>query len=174
MTGASSRWTCDRCNATVAMTHKGHHRKFKCPEQGNLLRAKKRQEQAIANEAAREAERLKAIEEAKPPPPKFFQYLACVCGCGAQIGQVKGQRKRQFVDASHYEKWRRAALRAAGGGDAELAEERKRSEEVAAVAAKDDAIRREAEAVRMVTGEATLRLWAQCLGFRVDGVPVSA
>jgi len=166
MSGASSRWTCPLCNAVVAMTHKGHHRKYRCPLQGNLLRAKNRQEQAIANEAAREAERLKAIEEAKPPPPTFFQYLACVCRCGAQIGQVKGQRKRQFVDATHYEKWRSATLMATGG-DSLAVEERKRAEEVAAVAAKDDAIRREAEAVRLLSPEASFALWVRCLDIKV-------
>lgn len=171
MTGASNRWTCNLCNETVAMTHKGNHRKYRCEFQGNLLRAKKRQEQAIANEVARELQ--KAIEAAKPPPPKFFQYLPCLC-CGAPIGQVKGQKKRQFVDASHYEAWRRAAVKASDGGDVELVEKRKHAEEVAAVAAKDAAIRREAEAVPLVTCEASFRLWGQCLGFRVDAAPIAA
>lgn len=158
------------CNETVAMTHKGHHRKFKCPAQGLLKKALEKQ----AREAAVEAERQKAIETETPPSPKFFQYLACVCGCGAQIGQVKGQKKRQFVDASHYANWRRETLCAAGGGDAEPVEDRKRAEEVAAVAAKDDAIRREADAVRMVTGEASFLLWARCLDLDpgdTNGVP---
>lgn len=173
MTGASSRWTCNLCNETVAMTHKGNHRKYRCEFQGNLLRAKKRQEQAIANEVAREAERLKAQAESKPPAPTYFQYLPCLC-CGAPIGQVKGQKKRQFVDASHYEAWRRAAVKASDGGDVELVEKRKHAEEAAAVAAKDAAIRREAEAVPLVTGEASFRLWGQCLGFSVDAAPIAA
>lgn len=170
MSGSSSRWTCDKCNTTVAMTHKGHHRKLKCPQQGLLKKALEKQ----AREAAAEGERQKAIAEAPPPPPTFFQYLACVCGCGAKIGQVKGQRKRQFVDASHYETWRKEALRAAGGGGAETVEDRKRAEEVAAVAAKDDAIRREAETVRMLSPRDSFLLWAQCLGFNpgdVSGIP---
>jgi hypothetical protein len=153
----------------VAATHKGHHRKHRCPLQGNRLRAKRRQEQAIANEAEREAERLKAIEAATPPPPKFFQYLPCVC-CGEPIGQVKGQKKRQFVDATHYEAWRRAALKEADGDAVDLVAERKHSEEVAAVAAKDAAIVRAADAVPMVTGEASFLLWARCLEFNAGDV----
>jgi hypothetical protein len=170
MSGSSSRWTCDKCNAAVAMTHKGHRRKFKGPQQGFLKKALKEQ----ARDAAAEAQRQQVIAEAPPPPPKFFQYLSCVCGCGAQIGQVKGQRKRQFVDASHYETWRKDALRAAGGGGTQSVEDRKRAEEVAAVAAKDDAIRREAETVRMLGPRASFLLWAQCLGFNpgdVSGIP---
>jgi hypothetical protein len=162
MTGARSRWTCEKCGETVAMTHKGHHRKYKCPEQGNLLRAKRSQEKAIADGADREAERQNAPEDAMPPP-RFYQHLACVCGCGAQIGQAKGNKKRQFVNSEHYEKWRKETLRAAGG-DGQTAEQRKHAEEVAAVVAKDDAIRREAEAVLLLSREASYALWGACLG----------
>lgn len=151
------------CHETVAMTHKGHHRKYRCPKQGKLLRSIQRQEKAIANESAREAERQAALAEPPPAPPKFFQYLACVCGCGTQIGQVKGQKKRQFVDTAHYEKWRKDTLRAAGG-DGQTAEARKHAEEVASVVAKEEAIAREAEAVRLLTPEASYALWGACLG----------
>jgi hypothetical protein len=163
MIGARSRWTCDKCGETVAMTHKGHHRKYKCPGQGSLLRAKRSQEKASADDADREAERKRALEDAKPPPPRFYQYLACVCGCGAQIGQVKGNKTRQFVNSEHHEKWRKETLRAAGG-DGQTVEQRKHAEEVAAVVAKDDAIRREAEAVLLLSREASYALWGACLG----------
>lgn len=106
--------------------------------------------------------------------PKFWQYLPCLCQCGTDIGQVKGQKKRQFVDAEHYERWRAAALAKAVGEDPDVAAQRKHAEEVAAVAAKNEAARVEAEAVSMVRGEASFRLWARCLGFHVDGAPAGA
>jgi len=164
MSGAPSKWTCTKCNEVVATTHKGAHRKYRCPEQGNLLRAKQRQRQAISNVASIEAESQKALEEAKPPPPKFWQYLPCLCQCGTDIGQVKGQKKRQFVDASHYEKWRREALKKAAGGEAELVEERKHAQEVAALVAKDEAIAREVDALPLLSREASYVLWGVCLG----------
>lgn len=160
----SNRWTCDKCNETVAMTHNGHHRKYRCPRQGNLLRATQRHVKASANAAARQADAELKKAEAKPAP-KYWQYLPCLC-CGVPIGQVKGQRKRQFVDASHYEAWRRAQARATEG-DVELVAERKHAEDVAALAAKEETIRREADAVRLLSREESFALWARCLGFNV-------
>ena len=146
----SRRWECDACGTMVLPTQKGNHVHWKCPMQGE-------------GRKKREAEERRAAGLDLPPEPKFFQYLACVCRCGAQIGQVKGNKKRQFVNSEHYEKWRKETLRAAGG-DGQTTEERKHAEEVAAVVAKDDAIRREAEAVLLLSREASYALWGACLG----------
>ena len=110
-----------------------------------------------------------------PPPPVYFQYLACVCGCPEKIGQVKGQRKKQFVNHDHYDTWRREALKEAGGEAVDLVAERKHAEEVAAVAEKNAALRRDAEAIVLLSPEASFRLWARCLEFNAgDAVPVAA
>jgi hypothetical protein len=146
----SRRWECDACGAMVLPTQKGNHVHWKCPMQGE-------------GRKKREAEERRAAGLDLPPEPKFFQYLACVCRCGAQIGQVKGNKKRQFVNSEHYEKWRKETIRAAGG-DGQKAEQRKHAEEVAAVVAKEDAIRREAEAVLLLSREASYALWGACLG----------
>lgn len=157
----SRRWECDACGAMVLPTQKGNHVHWKCPMQGE-------------GRKKREAEERRAAGLDLPPEPKFWQYLPCLCKCETQIGQVKGQKKKQFVDADHYEKWRKETLRVAGG-DGQTAEERKHAEEVAAVVAKEEAFAREAEAVPMVTGEASFRLWAECLGFNAgDTAPVAA
>jgi predicted RNA-binding Zn-ribbon protein involved in translation (DUF1610 family) len=150
----SRRWECDACGAMVLPTQKGNHVHWKCPMQGE-------------GRKKREAEERRAAGVDLPPEPKFFQYLACVCRCGTQIGQVKGQKKRQFVNSEHYEKWRKDTLRAAGG-DGQTVEQRKHAEEVAAVVAKETAIQRAAAVVPMVTGDASFRLWARCLGLNVD------
>lgn len=171
-----SAWTCEKCGWEGRTTQKSGHITYRCQKQGRLKKALEKQARIAERDAAAaaEAERQKAIAEVPPPPPTFFQYLACVCRCGTQIGQVKGQKKRQFVNHDHYDVWRRNALKKAAGGDVDLVEERKRAEEVAAVAAKDDAIRREAEAVRLLSPRASFLLWARCLEFDpgdVSGIP---
>lgn len=157
----SKRWECPACGAMVPPTQKWNHVHWQCPMQGQ-------------GRKKREAAERKAAGLDKAPEPEFWQYLACVCGCGAQIGQVKGQKKRQFVDHGHYDKWRAESLRTAAGGEADLVAKRKHAEEVAALAAKEEAIAREAAAVRLLTPDKSLQLWAQCLGFSLDAEHVAA
>jgi len=160
----SKRWECDACGALVMPMQRGNHVHWKCPMQGE---GRKKREAAERKATGLDPEPAK-------PEPKFFQYLACVCGCGAQIGQVKGQKKRQFVDASHYEAWRREAIKKAAGGEPELVEERKHAEEVAAIAARNEAIKREANAVRLLSGEESFRLWVRCLDLKIGDVAPAA
>lgn len=176
-----SLWTCEACGGQDRHTNKGNHQRWKCPKQGNMLKKIQKEEAEAAREAA-------GIPSAKPEPT-YWQYLTCLCGCKTRIGQIKGQKKKQFVDAEHYEKWRsptkvaqaqreRAAEAAEAARKAATAEERAaqreeaekeqeerlRAEEVAAIAVKDEAIVAMAQATRIVTGAASHALWGACLG----------
>ena len=164
-----SAWTCKACGWEGRATQKSGHIAWRCPRQGNLLKALQKAERKARREANAAVEAPQA-----PSSPRFWQYLPCLCQCGAQIGQVRGHKKRQFVDAEHYERWRAASITKAAGEDPDVVAARKHAEEVAAVAAKNEATRAEADAVPMVTGKASLKLWARCLGFAVDAEPAAA
>lgn len=156
-----SAWTCEKCNWTGRHTQKTSHKRFQCPLQGNVLEAKRRADKAASDNARRAGKKAQAAEE---PAPEFWQYLPCLC-CGTPVGQVKGQRKRTFVDDSHYDKWRRRVLKEAEeSGEPDPMVQRRHSEEVASKVAKEEAIAREAASVPMVIGEASFQLWARCLG----------
>ena len=170
MTG-ETKWTCGLCNATMRASNKGNHVRWKCPKQGNMLKALERQEAAAKS----------------PPPPKYFQYLPCACGCGEQVGQIKGAKKKHFLDTEHYENWRAlqrsAQVRENAMAEAEDAKERgeteaakrREAEEMAPILARGTAAKQAAQTVPMVTGEASFRLWARCLGFNAgDAAPVAA
>jgi hypothetical protein len=149
----SRRIVCDKCGASVIPTQIGPHRQWKCPAQNKGLAR-------LVKSGA-----VPAPPPVAKPPPTFWQYLPCLCGCPEPVGQVKGRRKRQFVDDSHYDKWRRAAEKAAAEGEPDLMAQRKNSEEVAALRVKEATIAREAGMVRMLSPEASFALWARCLGF---------
>jgi hypothetical protein len=154
-----STWKCELCGEEMRTTQKSGHKTWRCPKQGNGLKRLRQQEREAA--------------KAEPPAPKPDRYLLCVCGCETKIRQVTGQRKKQFVNTDHYEKWRRASLKAAGG-DPDEAQEKKLAEELAPITSKDAEIARAAEQVPMVTGEASFRLWGRCLGFSVDVAQAAA
>lgn len=169
MIGTSSRWKCEACGVTVAASHKGNHIHWQCPNQGN---GRKKREEAEARAAQQAME------------PKFWQYLQCMCGCGEQVGQVKGKAKKHFVDTKHYER-HRSVMRSKQGRieakavtkEAEEAEatERRLAAELAPLVVRREHARREADGVRLVTGEASFLLWAACLGFNAgDVAPVAA
>lgn len=157
----SNRWKCEACGAMVLPTQKGNHVHWQCPEQGE-------------GRKKREAAERKAAGLDPEPQRTFFQHLPCMCGCGAQVGQIKGQKKRYFVDDDHYDKWRSptkvAQARRAREEPAELEKEeadlakRKFAEEMAPVVADAELTAKLAELVPMVTGEASHALWGACLG----------
>jgi hypothetical protein len=168
MTG-QMKWTCDKCGTTISAMQRGNHVRFRCPEQGNMLKVLEKQKA----EAAR-----KAAEAAKPV--QYYEYLPCKCGCPEKIGQVKGKKKKYFVDDVHYQRQRyrmhAKQIRAAREAEAkhgpvvedEEAEARRLAEELAPIASKDAEIARKAEQVPMVTGADSFMLWAKCFGFSVD------
>lgn len=154
-----SLWTCELCDWQGLATQKSGHKAWRCPKQGALKRNLEK--------------RAKAVEA-----------LPCGCGCGAQIPQVKGQKKCHFLHG-HYEAWRsrqraeetrrrkKIGARAAEEAQRER-EERRLAEEMAPIVTMEEATERAARAVAMVTGEDSFRLWARCLGFHVDGAPTAA
>lgn len=172
-------WTCEKCDTTIYAMQRGNHARFRCPKQGNMLKAIERQRL--------EAERRAAI--AATPELRFHSFLQCMCGCGSQVGQVKGKRKKHYVDDLHYARHRNLQRRfmSIRRGEAteanvpahdpmnEIVEERRLAEEIAPIVAKEEAARMTAESTVIVTGEASFRLWARCLGLNlVDTASVVA
>lgn len=171
MTG-ETKWTCELCNETMRASNKGNHVRWTCPRQGNMLKAIQRQE--------REAARAASI--AANPELRFHSFLACLCGCGEKVGQLKGARKKHYVNDAHYEA-HRALMRRNMGRSAEPEEDdeeledsttdRRLAEEMAPVTTREAEVEQAAREVPMVRGEASFRLWARCLGFSVDAAPVA-
>lgn len=162
---------CSKCNETLPAMQRGNHARFRCPKQGRMLEVLERQRQ--------KTELLAAI--ASNPALRFSSFFPCPCGCGAQVGQVKGKRKKHYVDDLHYAKHRnlQRRLMAMNGGPSvaapaevkaqeDFTTERRLAEEIAPIVAKVETAQRLAESTPLVTGEASFRLWALCLGFSVD------
>lgn len=162
-----SLWTCDKCGWQGRVQQKRGHSLWRCPEQGNMRKALKRQEKATNTQ------------------PKPVATLLCECGCGTAVAQTGKAKPKRFVDMAHFERWRAPQRTAAAQREAakrakaieqqeEAREARRLAAEVAPVLRMEAECSRAAEAVPMVTGDASFRLWARCLGFAVDVAPVEA
>lgn len=139
-----TKWTCDLCGAVLYATQRGNHVRWNCPKQGRLLRM---------------------MEDAATAPPLPEVFLPCLCGCGATIKQVTGRKKKHYVDVEHYEAHRAEARVRRDARDAETddAVERRLAEEMGPVVARDATTQAAAQAVRLLTGEASFRLWCDVL-----------
>lgn len=143
MTG-QLKWTCDQCHKTISAMQRGDHVRYRCENQGRMLEA-----------------RLRAAQERTAP-----RTLPCECGCGAHVPQNPAGRAKRFVDLAHYEaeRARQRALRAVKDESPDEPQDERLMREMAPIAARADAITVAANSVRMLTGDASFQLWAQCLG----------
>jgi rRNA maturation protein Nop10 len=135
-------WTCEKCGEVTRTAARAAHRKYRCPKQGNLLKA------------------AQAVDASEGPK--------CWCGCGGLLDVRTSQKPKRFMNTEHYERWR--AKERAKRGTTE--QEETRAEEIAAerlveemkpVRAREAEVIDAVRAVPLLTPDANFRLWMQCL-----------
>lgn len=148
--------TCDWCGREMTRHGLKSHKKLHCEMRPALV---------AARSAPIPPEVLTAVAAATVNGRKPLQ---CKCGCGKWVPQAHSKPKR-FFDGKHYDHWKDANRRGKRNAPPTpvLTEDEKRAEQMAAIVAKQRTAAAVAEAVPMLTGEASWRNWCAVLALRV-------